>query len=185
MALTGYERPLTEYSKNELAQIAAKYTVYYQTASGKGAIGNYQSLSKQRLIELIENDSDYQKAQPRSRVSILKNRIKTLSDPEDIMLEIISVFRDLEFIPDVGKYYTFIYKAKTPNLRYDQHPLIATLEVFSWGFRGLNFHWENVDITQCIRNYTWNEVAGQLHTVYKDEIDYMKRINYAKFRINR
>jgi hypothetical protein len=185
MALTGYEKSLNEYSKNELISIAQQYTIYYQTASGRGAIGNYQSLTKEQLISLIENDRDYQRAQPKSRVEILKTKIDDITDSEEIMIEIISLFKDLEIVPEPGKYYTFIYNAKTPKMKYDQHPLIAALQVFSWGFRGLNFHWQDVDPSQCIRNYTWNEVAGQLHVVYNNEIEFMKGINYSKFRINK
>lgn len=185
MALSGYEKPLNEYTKSELIDIAQKYTIYYQTSSGRSSIGNYKDLTKEELIGLIENDRDYQKAQPKSRIGILKNKIKGMNDPEEIMIEIISLFKDLEIIPEPGKYYTFIYNAKTPGMRYDQHPLIAALEVFSWGFKGLNYHWESIDPTQCIRNYTWNEVAGQMHVVYNDEIQFMRRINYAKFLINR
>jgi hypothetical protein len=182
MDLTGYEKSLSQYTKSELINIAKKYTIYYQTPSGKGSIGNYENLSKEKLIDLIEKDRDYQREKPGSRIEILKRRIVGITDPEEIMIEIISVFRDLEIIPSPGKYYTFIYNAKTPKIRYDQHPLIAALELFPWGFKGLNFHWQDVDPSQCIRNYTWNEVAGQLHVVYGDEIDFMKRINYSKFR---
>lgn len=185
MSLTGYEKPLEEYTKNELIDIAQRYTIYYQTPKGRGAISNYDTLSKEKLVELIKNDRDYQRAKPRSRISLLKNKIKGKTDPEDIMIEIISIFTDLEIIPEPGKYYTFIYNAKTPGMKYDQHPLIAALELYSWGFKGLNFHWQDIDISQCIRNYTWTEVAGQLHVVYDDEITYMKQINYSKFLINR
>jgi hypothetical protein len=119
------------------------------------------------------------------RMYEIKKRIRRISDPEDIMIEIISVLRELEYVPDVGNYYTFIYNAKTPGIKYDQHPLIATLGRYNWGFRGLNYHWERVDPSQAIRNYTWNEVAGSLHLVYPNEIKYMRSIPYSKFRINR
>ena len=109
------------------------------------------------------------------RVSQLKRKIKGLTDPDSIMMEILSIFRDTEFIPDVGKYYTFIYIAKTPNLKFDIHPLIACVDVQRWGFRGLNFHWGEV------RNYTWQEVAGPLHIVKNNEIDYLRSIPYARF----
>jgi hypothetical protein len=115
----------------------------------------------------------------------IKKRIRRMSDPEDIMIEIISVLRELEYVPDIGNYYTFIYNAKTPGIKYDQHPLIAALGRYNWGFRGLNYHWERVDPSQAIRNYTWNEVAGSLHLVYPNEINYMRSIPYSKFRINR
>lgn len=184
MTLTGYEKPLIEYTKSELIQIAKKYTVYYQTTSGRGSIGAYNNLTKEELVNLILNDRDYQRANKKNRLQILKFRIKNITDSEEIMLEIIDIFKDLEFIPNPGNYYTFIYKAKTPKIKYDQHPLIAALEVNKWGFRGLNFHWQNIDPSQAIRNYTWNEVAGQLHVIYDEEINYMKSINYAKFVLN-
>ena len=111
----------------------------------------------------------------KSRIEILQENIKYISDPEDIMIEIVDLFKETHVIPEVGNYYTFIYNAKTPNLLYDQHPLIAAIENHRWGFRGLNFHWNE------IRNYTWNEVAGFLHVVEDDEIMSMRNINYAKY----
>jgi len=109
------------------------------------------------------------------RVNELKKRVKGLIDPDSIMMEILEVFRETEFIPDVGKYYTFIYIAKTPNIRFDIHPLIACIDVQRWGFRGLNFHWGTV------RNYTWQEVAGPLHIIRNDEIEYLRSLPYARF----
>ena len=68
------------------------------------------------------------------------------NDQEDMMLEIMDLLKDtVTPIPDVGTICTFVYNAKTPKIRYDQHPLVAVTELFSWGFRGLNFHWQNID----------------------------------------
>ena len=98
------------------------------------------------------------------------------NDPEDMMLEIMDLLKDtVTPVPDVGKYYTFVYNAKTPNVQYDQHPLIACTDIFGWGFRGINFHW------QSSRNYTWNELAGQLYLVKSIELDDLLAIPYAKF----
>jgi hypothetical protein len=110
-----------------------------------------------------------------SRVSQLKRKIKNMSNPDDIMLGIMEVFTNNEFIPDVGKYYTFVYLAKTPNITYDQYPLIAATSVERWGFRGLNYHWNE------FRNYTWQEVIGKMHIIEANEIDYMRSLPYAKF----
>ena len=110
-----------------------------------------------------------------SRVSQLKKRITGLTDPESIMLEIMDVFNESEFIPDVGKYYTFIYIPKTQEIKFDQFPLIACIEIQKWGFKGLNFHWGEV------RNYTWLEVSGKLHIIKNNEIDYLRSVRYAKF----
>tara|TARA_E500000305_G_scaffold18833_1_gene14000 strand:+ start:1531 stop:1968 length:438 start_codon:yes stop_codon:yes gene_type:complete len=102
------------------------------------------------------------------------------NDPEEMMLEIMELLNDtVTPIPDVGKFYTFVYTPKTPNIEYDQHPLVAVTDIFSWGFRGLNFHWQQA------RNYTWNELAGQLYVVNWVELDDLMAIPYAKFRLNK
>lgn len=116
---------------------------------------------------------DIRKQSP--RVSQLKKSIRNMSNPDDIMLSIIEVFTQSEFIPIVGKYYTFIYMAKTPDITYDQYPLIAAVSVDRWGFKGLNYHWNE------FRNYTWQEVAGKMHVIEDNEIDYLRSLPYAKF----
>ena len=110
-----------------------------------------------------------------NRIEAIKNKL-TSSDPEDLMLEIMGALNDtVEAIPSVGKYYTFVYNAKTPNVQYDQHPLIACTDLFRWGFRGINFHW------QSSRNYTWEELTGQVYMVKSIELDDLLSIPYAKF----
>ena len=82
-------------------------------------------------------------------------------------------------IPEVGKFYTFVYNAKTAGYQYDQHPLIACTELNSWGFKGINFHWN------ATRSYTWNELAGQLYIVEWNELDDLMAVPYAKYILNR
>ena len=102
------------------------------------------------------------------------------NDPEDMMLEIMELLNDtVTPIPEVGKFYTFVYNAKTLGESYDQHPLIACTSLEKWGFKGLNFHWEKS------RNYTWNELAGQLYIVQWNELDDLLAIPYAKFILNK
>ena len=109
----------------------------------------------------------------REYLSDLNNRT---NDPEEMMMEIMEVLNDtVTPIPEVGQFYTFIYNAKTPNITYDQHPLIACTDLQSWGFKGLNFHWRQS------RNYTWEELAGQLYIVDYDELDDLLRFPYGKF----
>ena len=118
---------------------------------------------------------------PTARVEELKARVlkENVNDPEDIMLLIMEIFTIEEIMPEPGKFYTFIYNAKTPGISYDQHPLIACVELFRWGFRGLNFHWQNY------RNYTWEEVAGKLHVVQFQELDELLALHYGKFLLNK
>ena len=118
---------------------------------------------------------------PTERVEELKRMVldTNTSDPEEIMLLIMELFTIEEILPEVGKFYTFIYNPKTPNITYDQHPLIACVDLFKWGFRGLNFHW------QQYRNYTWAEVAGKLHLVEFQELDELLALQYGKFLLNK
>ena len=105
---------------------------------------------------------------------------KVVGDPEEMMLLIMEALNStVTPIPEVGQYYTFIYNAKTPNITYDQHPLIACTDLQSWGFKGLNFHWRQS------RNYTWEELAGQLYIVEYDELDDLLRFPYGKFILNK
>ena len=118
---------------------------------------------------------------PTERVEELKRMVldANTTDPEEIMLLIMEIFTIEEILPEVGKFYTFIYNPKTPNITYDQHPLIACVDLFKWGFRGLNFHW------QQYRNYTWAEVAGKLHLVEFQELDELLALQYGKFLLNK
>ena len=98
------------------------------------------------------------------------------NDQEDMMLEIMDLLKDtVTPIPDVGTICTFVYNAKTPDITYDQHPLVAVTELFQWGFRGLNFHWREH------RQYTWEELTGQVYIVQRNELDDLLAIPYAKF----
>ena len=104
--------------------------------------------------------------------------IIALDDADDRMLAVTEILTETEVVPDVGRYYTFIYAPKTPRIRYDQFPLIACVGLFQWGFRGYNFHWP------AFRNYTWEEVVGYLHTAYPLEMPDLRSIPYQNFQIN-
>ena len=121
------------------------------------------------------------KQHPTERIEELMNMVQeeNTSDPEEIMLMIMEVFNQtVTPIPEVGGFYTFVYNAKTPGKPYDQHPLIACTSLERWGFKGLNFHWRKS------RNYSWNELAGQLYIVQRNELDDLLNIPYAKFIFN-
>ena len=115
------------------------------------------------------------------RMVELKKKIKESgsSDSEDLMMVIMEVLKEEVLYPEPGKFYTFLYRPKTPEIEYDQHPLIACTSLEKWGFRGMNFHWRKY------RNYTWEEVSGKLHVVKYNELDEMLSIPYAKFRLNK
>lgn len=114
-----------------------------------------------------------------SRINyIVKELIPVTQNPDDLMFEVIGALTDVDIVPDVGGYYTFIYKPKTPNIQYDEHPFVNVTAVFGWGFRAMNYHWNRP------RQYTYQEVVGNLHIVRAMEVDDMKRIPTAKIRLN-
>lgn len=79
-------------------------------------------------------------------------------------------------VPEPNKYYVFVYKAKTPNIQYDKHPLIACTGVYRWGFTGFNYHWEDY------RRYSWLEVISNVFEVTSEELETAKKFNIAKLR---
>ncbi len=108
-----------------------------------------------------------------SKVDILKKKIKLVEkNPVSIMNNIIEVFGSYKNFPKEGTYCTFIYNAKTPNLLYDRHPLIAVLDMKEWGFQGFNFH------LNMHRNYTWNEIESVFCTISNPDISYFRSLNY-------
>ena len=97
------------------------------------------------------------------------------NDQEDMMEEIMQLLNDtVTPIPDVGMLCTFVYNAKTPGISYDQHPLVVVTEVLKWGFKGINFHLRKP------RQYTWNEIVGQVYIVQNEVLDDLLAIPYSK-----
>jgi hypothetical protein len=113
-----------------------------------------------------------------NRVEETKDDITALGESDSMMLALMEVLSPPEPVPLPGRYYTFIYKAKTPRIEYDTFPLIACLEVYEWGFRGVNYHWGD------FRNYDWEEVQSLFYLVYPAELSDMRSIPYQNFTIN-
>jgi hypothetical protein len=109
--------------------------------------------------------------------NILDNLIGN-EDPDDLMIEILDAIQESGKVPSVGKYYVFVYNPKTPNVQYDQNPLVAVTDRFQWGFRGINFHWGKM------RQYTWDEIPGSLYEVYAEELADLREIPFGKIRLN-
>ena len=99
--------------------------------------------------------------------------------PDDLMLEVMDILSEGGKTPEAGNFYCFVYRPKTPNIQYDQNPLVAVTDVFDWGFRGLNYHWG------AMRQYTWNEIAGGLYLIAPEELADAREIPFQNIRINR
>ena len=126
----------------------------------------------------LKQRRETQKPSSDSRVNDIVKNLVGGEDPDDLMIKILEALPQTEIIPESGSYYTFIYSPKTPNIQYDQHPLVAVTDIFSWGFKGYNYHWNEM------RQYTWNEVVGAMHVVKRTELEDMRTIPYGKIRLN-
>jgi hypothetical protein len=189
MALTGYEKPLGDYTKDELIEIAEFHTIYYTTAGGTGSTGGYKRLKKEQLISIIKNDPDYISANPKAprridgkirtnRFSDFKKSLNGTEKPDKLMNEIMSILSGTESAyPLPGRYYTYIYYAKTPKILYDQHPLILAGDMLPKGFLGFNYHLGK------IRQY--NTVDGDrlvsgLYELSQQEFATLRSVPYRK-----
>ena len=85
-------------------------------------------------------------------------------NPTTNMKALLNTLDSTDNVPEVDKYYVFIYKAKTRGIMYDAHPFVVVTGVFPWGFSGYNFHWEQP------RRYSWNEVVSNLYVVTDEEL---------------
>ena len=56
------------------------------------------------------------------------------------MQALITALDPVEGMPQPDKYYTYIYNAKTPGIRYDQHPLVLVTSETE-GFTAFSLHW--------------------------------------------
>ena len=114
------------------------------------------------------------------------NRVRSVVDSligtegaDDIMIELMDTLTNtVTSSPSVGKYYVFVYNAKTPNIQFDSNPLVAVTDVFEWGFRGINLH-----IGQY-RNYTYNELVGELYEVNSDELSDVRELPFGIMQLN-
>jgi|TARA_R100001079_G_C4327783_1_gene101816 hypothetical protein len=110
--------------------------------------------------------------------SVVDNLIGT-EEADDIMIELMDTLTSTSTSsPSAGKYYVFVYNAKTPNIQFDSNPLVAVTDVFEWGFRGINLH-----IGQY-RNYTYNELVGQLYEVNPDELSDVRELPFVNITLN-
>lgn len=194
MALTGYEKPLDQYMQKELVEIAKKYNPYYQTASGKGKLAGYERLTKQQLINIIKVDIEYIEANPKlprrvkgptysksksKSLTELKESLLGVENPDELMNEILSRLSGSEApLPPVpGRYYTYVYYAKTPRIRYDRYPLIIAASLLPRGFKGYNFH---LGKYRQYNTQDGDRLVSGLYELSRDEFSILLRIPYGK-----
>ena len=109
---------------------------------------------------------------------MIRNRVEGINfgtDPAKNMGKLLATIDGSTIVPEANKYYTFIYKAKTRGIRYDQNPLILCGNVFKWGFTG-----ENVHIGT--RQYSWNEVLSNVYELSEEEFQALTNVPLALYK---
>jgi hypothetical protein len=94
------------------------------------------------------------------------------------MDEILSRLSESErAYPAPGRYYTYIYHAKTPGIIYDRHPLIRAGDILPRGFRGFNYHLGK------IRQYNTEDgdrLLSGLYELSQQEFATLRSVPYGK-----
>ena len=122
--------------------------------------------------------SQRRKLAEQNRINPVLEGLYGTEDPDDLATEILGVLTEGSNVPESGKFYVFVYRAKTPGIAYDSHPLVAVTEVYEWGFKGLNYHWGQM------RQYTFPEVVGGLYNVSSLELRSLRTIPFVKILLN-
>ena len=126
---------------------------------------------KQRREQHPTDDKD-------NRVRGVVRELNGIENSDDKMEALIGVLKESgKTTVSAGKFYTFFYSAMTNGIQYDEYPLVAVTDVFSWGFRGENFHWRG-----DMRQYNYNQIVGGLYEVYPEEISDVVELSFAKVR---
>ena len=125
------------------------------------------------------DQEDYLKSDNKRTDGLIDSLSRIGNDPEELFLEILGVIGNTpEAVPLPGRFYTFIYSAKTERIEYDAHPRIACTGVYIWGFTGINYHWAQG------RQYTWEEVGSMFYLVYPNELSDLRSIPYQYIKLN-
>lgn len=143
-------------------------------------IGNTRSTEILKSINqfVSEIDSDEDNYGPKTTVERLIDlqRKSYLETPQYNMYELIKILDKRRFgYPRPGDTFTFIYKAKTPNLVYDMHPVSTIISLDKNKFVGFNHH------LGMVRQYSGNKgrVLSNFYKIDSDELDIVLSINTA------
>ena len=112
-----------------------------------------------------------------NRISPVLDRLIGIEDPDELMVEIEEVISDSVSAPQAGQFFMFSYSPSSSG-RYDANPLVAVTDVYSWGFRGTNFHHGEA------RSYSFSNVIGNTSRVYPEEITDLQALPFGRMRLN-
>ena len=112
-----------------------------------------------------------------NRISPVLDRLIGIEDPDELMVEIEEVISDSVSAPQAGQFFMFSYSPSSSG-RYDANPLVAVTDVYSWGFRGTNFHHGEA------RSYSFSNVIGNTYRVYPEVITDLQALPFGRMRLN-
>ena len=112
-----------------------------------------------------------------NRISPVLDRLIGIEDPDELMVQITEVVNDSISPPQEGQFFIFSYQPSSTG-RFDAHPLVAVTDVYSWGFRGTNFHHGDA------RSYSFSNVVGNTYRVYPEEITDLQSLPFCKMSLN-
>ena len=112
-----------------------------------------------------------------NRISPVLDRLIGIEDHDELMVEIEEVISDSVSAPQAGQFFMFSYSPSSSG-RYDANPLVAVTDVYSWGFRGTNFHHGEA------RSYSFSNVIGNTYRVYPEEITDLQALPFGRMRLN-
>ena len=112
-----------------------------------------------------------------NRISPVLDRLIGTEHPDELMVEIQEVVNDTATAPQAGQFFVFSYQP-TSTGRFDANPLVAVTDVYSWGFRGTNFHHGEA------RSYSFSNIVGSTYRVYPEEITDLQALPFGKMRLN-
>ena len=112
-----------------------------------------------------------------NRISPVLDRLIGIEDPDELMSQITQVVSDSISTPQAGQFFLFSYQPSS-NGRYDANPLVAVTDVYSWGFRGTNFHHGDS------RSYSFSNIVGSTYRVYPEELTDLQALPFGRMRLN-
>lgn len=142
-------------------------------------IGKTRSGGIKRKGSFLSRYQDQEKKKEEPQLSIKDKlleleRTSYIQNPSYNMLRLIEILNERKYgYPNPGDIFTFVYRARTPRILYDENP-ISTIITFDYDkFVGYNHH------LGMTRNYSGKDgqVLSKFYKIMPDELDIVLKIN--------
>jgi len=165
------------FLKNQKRKLQAQRESRIVTATSKKVSQIFQSLRSiftrfigenkiQPLLELYKESL---------KPGINKTGINPNGSPDYFMDELLNTLYPSRAADNmtIGNIYTFIYNATTRKKWFDAHPVTVILGIYSWGYRGYNYHWDRAGgyIESPIRNYKFENIQSVSFKIHPQELE--------------